>query len=269
MSALRLFGNPFSPFARKVRMVLEFKGLAFEFTDGLHEDNRAALEAVNPRREVPVLVEGATVIANSAHIVAYLEDAYPEPAVLPGAPAERARMRHWERVADTVLDPIVVDVSLWSWAHRTDEPPPGLREAAARDLASLYSALEGTLADGRAFLCGAMSIADIALFPNLYATRAMRLGADAKRFPFTAAWLRQLAALPVFAADLDRLRAWLKALDSSTGFERERIFWRGDRIEWLLANGFHRWFLEEIEQGRVLWPGTCARDAEAPPSPAP
>jgi hypothetical protein len=32
----------------------------------------------------------------------------------------------------------------------------------------------------------------------------------------------------------------------------------GDRIEWLLARGFHRWFMNEIEGGRVIWPGLVA-----------
>lgn len=258
MPGLCLFENPFSPFARKVRMVLEHKGLAFESIDGLHEANRAALEAVNPRREVPVLVDGHLVIANSAHIVAYLEDACPGPAVLPGDAAARARIRHWERVADTVLDPIVVDVSLWSWAHRKDAPPAGLREAAVRDLDSVYALLEAELLDGREFPCRVFSLADIALFPHLHAARAMKLGPDPACFPLTLAWLRRLAHLPLLHADLERLRAWLKALEGNAGFERDRIFWRGDRIEWLLANGFHRWFFREIEKGRVLWPRTGA-----------
>lgn len=263
MTRRRLFENAFSPFARKVRMVLEYKGLEFEAVDGLHHDARQSLEAVNPRREVPVLVDGETVVVNSAHIVAYLEDAYPLRAVLPGDVAARARIREWERLADSLLDPIVVDVSLWSWANRHDSPPAGLREAAARDLDAIYARIEDQLGHGGECLCGAFSLADIALFPNLYATRALRLGANPAHFPRTVAWLKRLASLPLFVADLDRLRAWLKTLHGNDGFERDRIFWRGDRIEWLLANGFHRWFLQEIEQGRVLWPGTAA----APRSP--
>lgn len=50
------------------------------------------------------------------------------------------------------------------------------------------------------------------------------------------------------------MRAYLSnpaALD----IERTKIFWRGERIEWLLARGYHRWFVREIEEGRVLWPG--------------
>jgi len=253
-----LFDNAFSPFARKARMVLEFKGLAFEAVDGLHRSGHEALAQSNPRREVPVLVDGTAVIANSAHIVAYLEDAYPSPSVLPGDATVRTRARHWERIADTLVDPIVVDVSLWSWAKRPDTPPPGLREAATRDLEAIYAALEAELAHGAAFLCGDLSLAEIALFPNLYATRALRLAPDRARFPRTVEWLARVASQPVAAADLGRLRAWLASSAQDEGYERERIFWRGDRIEWLLANGFHRWFLEEIEQDRVLWPGTFA-----------
>jgi glutathione S-transferase len=257
MNKLTLFENVFSPFARKVRMVLEYKGLEFESVDGLHVTGREALARVNPRKEVPVLVDGDAVIVNSAHIVAYLEDAYPNPQVLPGDAEARARIRHWERVADTLLDPIVVDVSLWSWANRHDSPPEGLREAAARDLDAIYGAIEAQLARcGEDFLCGEFSLADIALFPNLYATRALKLGPDPARFPLLVPWLKRVASQPVATADLERLRAWLKVPPATEGFERDRIFWRGDRIEWLLANGFHRWFLDEIEQGRALFPGT-------------
>jgi hypothetical protein len=28
-----------------------------------------------------------------------------------------------------------------------------------------------------------------------------------------------------------------------------------DRIEWMLAHGFHEWFMHEIAEERVLWPG--------------
>src|SRR5262249_21175868 len=37
--------------------------------------------------------------------------------------------------------------------------------------------------------------------------------------------------------------------------EKRRIFWRGDRIEWILARGFHAWFFNEIKEDRVAWPG--------------
>ena len=48
---MQLFDSAFSPFARKVRMVLEFKGLAFQVKDGLLKSNHAELKAVNGRVE--------------------------------------------------------------------------------------------------------------------------------------------------------------------------------------------------------------------------
>ena len=74
---LTLFSNGFSPFARKVAMALDYKGLAYETVDGLTHANRERLLAVNPRAEVPVLVDGDVTVVNSSDIVAYLDLAYP------------------------------------------------------------------------------------------------------------------------------------------------------------------------------------------------
>ncbi len=49
-----------------------------------------------------------------------------------------------------------------------------------------------------------------------------------------------------------RTQAYL-ARAPENDLEREKIFWRGDRIEWILARGHHEWFFREIEQDRVLW----------------
>lgn len=253
MSKITLYDCAFSPFARKVRMVLEYKQLAFDAIDGLHASNQAALAAVNARREVPALIDGDIVVVNSSHIVSYLEEAYPERSVLPTQLAQRVSARNWERIADTVVDPIIVDISLWSWAERSDTPPEGLLEAARRDLDAVYVDMEGALAKQGEFVCGSFSLADIALFPNLYSARHLGVGVSQQQFPRVAAWLQRMADLPLVRDDLNRVRAWLKVA-KDPGYEKDKIFWRGERIEWMLAAGFHQWFFNEIEQGRVIWP---------------
>ncbi len=60
--------------------------------------------------------------------------------------------------------------------------------------------------------------------------------------------------LPICRTDLDRVKSYL-ANPAGLDVERHKIFWRGDRIEWMLARGYHRWFVREIEEGRVIWPG--------------
>jgi glutathione S-transferase len=256
--AMKLYDNAFSPFARKVRMVLEFKGLPFETVDGLRPDARAALAAVNPRVEVPVLEDAGTVVVNSADIVAYLEQKHPTPPVFPAAPAARAQARAWERLADTLLDAIVHDISIWKWPilKRQDAPPPGLLEHAARDLGEIYGSLDADLGGGP-FVCGDLSIADIALFPHLAAVKFLDVPFSAERHPNLFGWYRRLRALPLFAADLERTRTWLMQSAAAEGAATAApppVVWRGDRIEWLFAHGYHDWFVEEIRAGRVGWP---------------
>ncbi len=202
---MKLYDNAFSPFARKVRIVLDVKGLDYETVDGLNKANTAALEAVNGRVEVPTLVDGDVTVVNSADIVAYLEHAYPEPSVYPGEPAARVRARAWERCADTVVDPILVDISYWMWADRPDDMPAGLKEAAHADLDQVYDALERDL-DGREFLCGAMSIADIALFPHLAAVQLLGVSFSRQRHPRLAAWFKRLRGVAECRADHERTR---------------------------------------------------------------
>ena len=250
---MKLYDNAFSPFARKVRLVLDWKELAYEAIDGLDKANARALESVNGRVEVPVLIDGDVTVVNSSDIVAYLEHIHPEPPVYPAEPAARVRARAWERCADTVIDPILADISYWSWAERPDVMPAGMREAAQTDLDRIYDALEHDLED-RDFVCGDLSIADLALFPHLCAVRVLGVPFSPQRHPRIAAWLKRMRDIEACRADLERARAYLVDL-GARNLERSRLFWRGERIEWVLARGYHEWFMQEIVEGRVLWPG--------------
>lgn len=252
---IKLYDSAFSPFARKVRMVLEHKGLAFEAVDGLLKSNHDALEAVNGRVEVPALVDGDIVVVNSADIVGYLEFRYPAKPVYPESAAARVHARAWERAADAYIDAILINVSYWKWADRPDRMPDGLLEASRAELRPVYVALDRELAQ-REFVSGPLSVADIALFPHLASAKAMEVEFSAQAHPNLARWFRQMRALPICAADLRRARDYVVGLKDKDGdVERRRIFWRGDRIEWMLAHGFHDWFFKEIREDRVLWPG--------------
>jgi glutathione S-transferase len=251
---ITLYDNAFSPFARKVRLVLDHKRIPYEVIDGLARKNRDALLAVNGRVEVPALVHDALVVVNSSDIVAYLERIFPERPVYPVATAAWTRARAWERCSDTVVDAILIDISYWVWADRRDSMPAGLKDAARKDLAEVYAALERDLAGGD-FVCGELSIADLALFPQLAAANLLDVAFDGARYPRLLAWYKRMRALDVCKADLDRVKVYMAQGPAGVDVERVKIFWRGDRLEWMLARGYHGWFLREIEEGRVMWPG--------------
>jgi glutathione S-transferase len=252
---LTLFDNSLSPFARKVRLALDLKEIEHTVIDGLALANREALAAVNGRVEVPVIDHDGLVVASSSDIIAYLERVWPARALYPSDHAAWMHARAWERCADTLIDPITVDISYWSFFERDDRMPEGMLDKARHDLEGVYAALERDL-DGSDFVSGAaVSIADVALFPHLSATRLLGVGHDPERHPRLHAWLKRLRALAPFGRDLERARLFMSEFVKSAGHERRKIFWRGDRIEWVLARGFHRWFMGEIEADRVLWPG--------------
>jgi hypothetical protein len=117
----------------------------------------------------------------------------------------------------------------------------------------VYDALDAELAQ-REFVSGPLSIADIALFPHLASTKAMEVEFSARVHPNLARWFGQMRTLEICAADVQRAKQYVAHL-KQRDVERGRIFWRGDRIEWMLARGFHDWFMQEIKEGRVLWPG--------------
>jgi glutathione S-transferase len=254
-----LYDNPFSPFARKVRLVLAAKGIPVDSVDALALANQPALRALNPRAEVPVLVDEGLVVTNSADIVAYLEDRYPDPPVLPRPPAARVAARSWERLADGTLDAIIHDVSIWTWPthRRSDVPPPGLVEAGLRDLTQVFDRLEEALA-GRDFLCGEVTIADLALFPHLSSLKVLGISFEPVRRPNLAAWDRRLRALPIVRTDLETVRqaAVEKFGTGKSPYESQAIVWRGDRLEWLFHHGFADWWMAEVRAGRAIVPSS-------------
>jgi len=252
---LTLFTNGFSPFARKVALALEYKGLAYESVDGLTRANRARLAAVNPRGEVPTLVDGDVTVVNSSDIVAYLDQKYPERPIYPADIKARVDVRALERMADVRIDAIMLTCSIWTWADRKDEQPVGMQEAAQRDLDLNFARIEAILAPYPSPMpFGHWTVAEFALWPHLTAVRALGFTMDATRYPRLTAWFAAMRRDKLFGDDARRTGEYLKTIDDDPGFERERIFWRGDRIEWLLARGFHDWFFNEIREGRAIWP---------------
>jgi glutathione S-transferase len=250
-----LYTSWISTFARKVALGLELKGLAYEPVDALARDFHEELLRVNPRAEVPVLRDGDVVVVNSSDILQYLEWRYQTPPLYPAEIDERVVARALERLADHRFDPIIVDCSYWHWADRDDEPPSGLLEAGQRDLERTLQRLEAELAKRPApWPFGAPGVVECAWFPNLIAAQPFGFKIDPARFPTVLGWLAAMREHPVFKHDRKRTAAMLKTLASSNTHERKRLFWSGDRIEWLLARGFHDWFAKETQADRVAFP---------------
>lgn len=92
-----------SAFCEKVRLVLAAKGLEYSVLEVTPGVGQLELYRLSGQRQVPVLVDGAEVIADSSAIALHLEARAPQPALLPADPAQRAQVLLLEDWADTTL----------------------------------------------------------------------------------------------------------------------------------------------------------------------
>jgi glutathione S-transferase len=100
---LALYHNDMSLCAQKVRVCLAEKGLAWEsrhlvLRAGEHQ--QPWYLELNRRAVVPTLIDGDKVVPESNVILEYLEDAYPQPPLMPATAYGKARVRLWTKQLD-------------------------------------------------------------------------------------------------------------------------------------------------------------------------
>lgn len=95
---LQLYSYFRSSASYRVRIALNLKGLSFEYVpvhllkDG-GQQHTADYQRINPAELVPALVDDGHAIGQSLAIMEYLDETYPEPALLPRDALGRARVR--------------------------------------------------------------------------------------------------------------------------------------------------------------------------------
>lgn len=102
---IRLYALPISSYSAKVRICLRAKGLAFEEVappGGYGSEDYTALVPVST---IPAIDHDGFVVWDSEAIVEYLEEAFPQPAMLPADLQHRAFARALARFHDTRLEP--------------------------------------------------------------------------------------------------------------------------------------------------------------------
>jgi len=182
------------PYAARARIVLAEKGLDYDAVEIDLDDRPAWLYEKNPLGRVPVYEEdGGFVLPESEVIMEYLEERYPEPALWPADPAERALGRLWlQRFDDRLGD------AYYAVRRGTE----GAREELDAKLGELDRVLEG-----QPYLTGReYGLADIGYVPWLLRATE-RLDVELEPFPALASWLERVAARPAVAAERELVSA--------------------------------------------------------------
>jgi len=108
MTALHLYFAKASTFAQRTRVVLLEKGIEFTSTDIDFQNKPAEFLKVSRYGKVPAIVHNGFEIYESTIINEYLEEVFPEPALLPKDAGQKAIARIWIDYANTRFVPAFV-----------------------------------------------------------------------------------------------------------------------------------------------------------------
>ena len=207
--SIELYWGSGSPFAWRVMLTLELKGLAYEsklleFSKGEHKT--PAYLRHNPRGKVPTLKDGDFVLYESLAIMSYLDRKYPEPPLFGKTPEETGLI--WRALAEcesymvSAGDKVVRPIFFGKGLDKVEEIQQAA-EAIRRELKTIDEQLgssEWLVGDG-------ISAADIGVFPSIQlllraaskeAAQPFNLGLLPleQTFPNIARWVQRFEGLP-------------------------------------------------------------------------
>jgi glutathione S-transferase len=172
----------------------------------LYEPKHPEVLRVNPKKQVPVLLDGAVEIFDSTQIFEYFEEMKPDPPLWPRGPGPRAKARLLELKSDEVFLPPII--RLMGLQDRPDDPAA---VAACEASGHYYAEMERQLARGD-YLAGTYSFADIAFYmAQLF---AHRMGAPmTEATPRLLAWRERMTARPAVRQVVAAMARFLKSHD--------------------------------------------------------
>jgi len=187
---LTLYDADRCPYCARVRIVLAEKGLGYETVIVDLDERPAWIYGKNPLGKVPVLEEDDLVLPESAVIMEYLEERYPEPPLWPADPAERAAGRLLVQRFDQLSRPYYA-------LRRGDEEARSQVHERLIDLDSLLTT--------NPFLTGPQfGLADAAYLPWILRLRG-NLGIDLEPHPALADWVSRATQRASVTAELELL----------------------------------------------------------------
>lgn len=100
---IELYQFELSQFSEKVRLILDYKGLPYKKIEVVPGVGQLEIFRLSGQRQLPVIKDGNTVVADSTAIALYLEKTYPQKPLLPTEPKAAALCQIIEDWADEAI----------------------------------------------------------------------------------------------------------------------------------------------------------------------
>ncbi len=164
MAQYHLYAADISPFAQRVVMQLEFKGIEFTWEHPPGGFQSEEYGRINPIRKLPVLRVGDINLPESEVICEYLEQVHPEPSLVPEDPVQRANGRLISRVIDLyIMNPMMPLFKNLPRATRNQD----VVDLALTNIRNGLGYLDHWIAPGRYANAGRLTLSDLAAAPVL------------------------------------------------------------------------------------------------------
>src|ERR1700690_493832 len=148
--SVKIIGSYLSPYVRKVLVLLDLKGIAYEIDPIVPFFGDERFSAISPLRRIPVLIDDRVTLSDSSVIAQYLEERHPQPPLYPADIAARARARWLEEFADTRMGEVFiwqlfnqVAITPYVWGTKADEA--ALQKTLDEDMPQVLDYLETQL----------------------------------------------------------------------------------------------------------------------------
>jgi glutathione S-transferase len=172
------------------------------------ENRTAAYLALNPMGKIPALIDGELQLWESNAINWYVAEKHPEAGLLPASPGARAGVQRWMFFQAGHLSPAALPIFRATnrrvQRHWKVTGDAGQLEPARNELARYLAVLEAAL-QGRDWLEGKFSLADIACAPHFWMLAEGEPAFDFAPTPNVKRWLDRLWSRP----------AWKKTVEAT------------------------------------------------------
>lgn len=187
--------------AYRVRIALNLKGIDYQgisihLTRDGGQHKKPEYRDINPQMRVPTLeLAGGEKLIQSLSIIDYLDEVFPEPALLPQDAIERAHVRAVAQIVACDIHPLNNLVAL-QYLRKLGHDDAAVNEWYASWVLSGFEAIEPLLKPGPYAFGSHVGLADICLVPQVFNARRFKVSLD--RFPKILAAEAACAALPAF-----------------------------------------------------------------------